>query len=99
MRSATILVVLASSLSVAGCNTMTPAQIANVSCSGAEAGTAVAVTATTDANTGANTTKGAAQAQQTASAIQKAVGDACPIIVTSVNALNAAAPSGGGAGQ
>jgi hypothetical protein len=94
MRSPSIFVVVASSLSFAGCNSMTPAQIANVSCNGAEAGAAVAVAVTTDANTGANATKAAAQTQQTASAIQKAIGDACPIVVTSVNAINASIANG-----
>ena len=100
MRFPMILAALAASLSAAGCNALTPTQIAAVSCAGAQAGAAVSVAVTTDANTGANATKAAAQAQQTASAVQKAIGDACPILVTSVNALNAGAPAGsGGAGD
>ena len=96
MRFLSAFALLAVSVPIAGCNTLTPAQIAGVSCSGASAGAAVAVAVTTDANTGANATKAAAQAEQTANAIQKAVGDACPIIVTSVNAMNAAAKGGAG---
>jgi hypothetical protein len=97
MRSPLIFMLLAISASVAGCNTMTPAQIASVSCAGAQAGAAVAVTVTTDANTGANATKAAAQAQQTAATIQQTISDTCPIIIQGVNAVNAAATGSGAA--
>ncbi len=96
MRSPTIFVVIASSLSLAGGHIPAPALVANASCTGAEAGAAVAVAVTTDANTGANATKAAGRAQQTASAVQQAVDDACPLIVSGVSAVNAAA---GGAGK
>jgi hypothetical protein len=89
-------------LSLAGCDAaISPTQIANVACIGAQAGAAVAVTVTADANAnaGLNATNAAAQAQGTASAIGKTVADACPIIVTGVNAINSASKTSLSAGK
>jgi hypothetical protein len=87
-------------LSLAGCDAaISPTQIANVACIGAQAGAAVAVTMTADANAGLNATNAAAQAQGTASAIGKTVADACPIIVTGVNAINSASKASLSAGK
>ena len=102
MRSTSVFVLMALCVSFAGCNTTTPAQIAAISCYGAQAGAtgaAGAVAVTTDASTGSNATKAAAQAQRTASISQKAVGDTCRIIVTNVDALNAEATGGRNAGK
>jgi len=87
-------------LSLAGCNAaISPRQIASVACIGAQAGAAVGVTVTADANAGPNPTNAAAQAQETATAIQKTVADACPIIVTGVNAINSASKASLSAGK
>jgi len=82
-------------LSLAGCNAaMSPTQIANVACMGAQAGAAAGVTVMADANAGPNATSAAAQAQGTATAIQKTVADACPIIVTGNSASKASLSAG-----
>jgi hypothetical protein len=91
-------------LSLAGCNAaISPTQIANVACIGAQAGAAVGVTVTAhanaDTNAGPNATNAAAQAQGTATAIQKTVADACPIIVTGVSAINSASKASLSAGK
>jgi hypothetical protein len=87
-------------LSLAGCNAaISPTQIANIACIGAQAGAAVGVTVTADANAGPNATNAAAQAQGTATAIQNTVADACPIIVTGVSAINGAAKASLSAGK
>jgi hypothetical protein len=87
-------------LSLAGCNApINPTQIANVACIGAQAGAAVGVTVTVDANAGPNATNAAAQAQGTATAIQKTVADACPIIGTGVSAINSASKASLSAGE
>jgi hypothetical protein len=87
-------------LSLAGCNAaISPTQIASVACIGAQAGAAVGVTVTADANAGPNATNAAAQAQETATAIQKTVADACPIIVTGVSAINSASKASSSTGK
>jgi hypothetical protein len=87
-------------LSLAGCNAaISPTQIANIACIGAQAGAAVGVTVTADANAGPNATNAAAQAQGTATAIQNTVADACPIIVTGVSAINGASKASLSAGK
>jgi hypothetical protein len=90
MRSCLIFALAATSALFAGCKTMTPTQIAAASCAGAEAAAAVGSVVTADANVGANATAAAGRAQQTAGAVQKAVGDACPVIVSGVKAAAAA---------
>ena len=91
MRPLSLLILIGWTLSLAGCNGLTTAQIANVSCVGAEAGAELAVVVASDVNAGGNATKAAGRAQQTASIVQKTVGDACPILVGGVSALSAAA--------
>ena len=100
MNSSTIIFVAGLGLSLAGCNAATsPTLIANVACIGAQAGAAVGVTVTADANAGPNATTAAAQAQGTATAIQKTVAEACPIIVTGVSAINTASKASLSAGR
>jgi hypothetical protein len=91
MKLRSAFLILAVGLSVAGCNSMTPTQIANVTCLGAQTSATIAAAATADANIDRDATNRVAQAQKTAAAIQKTVGDICPAVVTGVDAINAAA--------
>ena len=95
MQSPSILALALSSLSLAGCNTLTPAQIANLSCIEAQAGAGIAVAITSDANTGANATNAAARAQQTANILQKSASDACPLIINGAAAVSATVAGAG----
>ncbi len=90
MRSRLIFILMATSVLFAGCKAMTPAQIATASCAGAEAASAVGSAVTADADVGANATAAAGRARQTASAIQNAVDDTCPVVVSGVRAAAAA---------
>jgi hypothetical protein len=84
-------------LSLAACNAVTATSVADVACLGAEMGSAVAVVAATDANIGSNGSKRATQAQIIAKAVQKAVGDTCPLIATGVDAIATATARSGSA--
>jgi hypothetical protein len=95
LHAYTIAVAAGLGLSLAGCNAgISPTQIANVACIGAQAGAAVGVTMTADA-TGSNATN----AQGTATAVQNTVADACPIIVTGVGAISSASKTSSSAGK
>jgi hypothetical protein len=100
LNTSTIAYAAGLGLSLAACNAaISPTQIANVACIGAQAGAAVGVTVTADASAGPNATIGAAQTQGTATAIQKTVADACPIIVAGVSAINSASKASSSAGK
>ncbi len=90
MRASCLAVLVVSPLALSGCNAVAPAEIASVSCAGAEMGAAVAVAVATDANTAGDTGRASSRAQQTAGAVQRAVNDACPLIVGGVGALSGA---------
>ncbi len=99
MRPHSAVILFVSALSLAGCNSLTTSQIASISCAEAEAGANVAVVVTTDADSGANATKAAQQASETAATIEKAVNDACPIVISGASALTASVSGGASSGK
>lgn len=100
MNASAIVFTAGLGLSLAGCSAaISPTQFANIACTGAQAGAAVGLTVTADANAGPNAASAAGQAQGTATAIQKTVADACPIIVTGVSAIDSASKASLSAGK
>lgn len=85
-----VLTLVAAGLTLAGCNTMTASNVADIACLGAETTSTIAAIAASDFNADTNGTSRTARAESVANAVQKTVNDLCPAITTGAAALSAA---------